>query len=334
MPITVALLLAAKAAAVTPGLQIQGLRPMAYAAAPTGSKVLVTLEDGGVRIFDAASHQTVRTLAKHKEPANAAAWSPDGFYVATGDETARIWIEDTRSGAKVREYRTHIRGIQKLSFNMQSRYIASTGKDDEIKVYDLESKSPKEMRGILGKGANFYGGTFSPKQPFMIGTAILAAGGGRLYDAKSGQVTGFLVGHDEQGANDVAFSPQGTRIATAGKDGTVSVLDAKTLKKVGTLRGHGDFVVTAAFSPNGRLLATGSVDRTVKVWDTVTMQKVADIPSQSSVGSPVAFTSDGKTLLTVSDQGFLQINSVSPAQAGSTVTTAVPVKTKAKKRHH
>ena len=71
------------------------LRPVALASAPTGSKVLVCNEDGSVRILDAKTHQVVRILAKHIQPAYAAAWSPDGEYVATGDETARIFIENT-----------------------------------------------------------------------------------------------------------------------------------------------------------------------------------------------------------------------------------------------
>jgi WD40 repeat protein len=315
--------------AIIPGPQIQGLRPLAFAAAPSGSQVLVTLEDGSVRIIDAKTRQTVRTLAKHLQPAYAAAWSPDGLFVATGDETARIWIENARSGQKVREYRTHTKGIQKLSFNLAGNLLISTGKDDEIKVYNLNKPAAKEVQSVLGKGANFYGASFNPRQPFVFATGILMAGGGRTYDASTGKVGSFIMGHDSQGAMDVAYNPQGTRVATAGKDSTTVIADTKTYKKIGTLKGHADWVMAVAFSPNGRLVATSSTDRTVKVWDAVTMQKVADIPNQSFVGSPVAFTGDGKTLVTVSDQGFLQVNAVTPAQSAATTTaTAKPPKKK------
>jgi len=313
---------------ITPSKTLEGIRAVALAAAPTGSQFLATLEDGSVRIIDSRTRQTVRNLAKHPQPAYAAAWSADGNFVATGDETARIWIENARSGEKVREYRTHTRGIQKVSFNLPRTQIISTGKDDEIKIYDLTSASAKEARSILGKGANFYGATFNPRLPNKFATAVLTIGGGRQYDSNTGNVAGFLTGHDAQGALDVAFSPAGTRAATGGKDGSAAIYDTKGGTKLANLRGHSDWVINVAFSPNGKLLATSSTDRTVKVWDVASFKKVADIPSQSFVGSPLAFTGDGKTLITVNDQGYVQLHNVAPAQMGA---LPAPIKVKATK---
>jgi WD40 repeat protein len=312
---------------------IQGLHPIAFAPAPTGSRFIACMEDGSVRIMDAKNHSTVRILAKHPQPAYAAAWSPDGTYVATGDESARIWIESPITGEKIREYRTHTKGIQKLSFNLTRQYLISTGKDDQINVYDLASNSPKETQRILGKGANFYGATFDPKLPYTISTGILGPGG-RTYDSNSGKVTGFLVTEDHQGVNDVTYNPSGTREVTCGRDGHALVWDVKSLKKIGTLSGHQDWVMVAAYSPNGKLIATSSTDHTVKIWNSNTCQKVADIASQSYVGSPVCFTGDGNALITVDDQNNLQINSVSPSQAFvEPPSKHAPVKVKKAKKH-
>ncbi|MDR3689775.1 MAG: hypothetical protein P4L46_10385 [Fimbriimonas sp.] len=313
---------------VTVGPIITGLRPIALAPAPTGSKFIVCLEDGSVRIMDAKTRSTVRILAKHPDPAYAAAWSPDGTYVATGDERARIYIESPITGGKIREYRTHTKGIQKLSFNMTRQYLASTGKDDQINIYDLSKPSIREARHILGKGANFYGASFSPKLPYDISTGILGPGG-RTYNSNSGQVTGFLTTEDQQGVFDVNFDGAGTHEVTAGRDGEAIVWDSKTRKKIGTLMGHKDWVVYAVYSPNGKFIATSSTDQTVKVWNAATLQKVADLPSQTSVGSPLCFTADGNTLVTVSDQGFLEFNNVSPSVKA--IEAPAPAKAKAKK---
>lgn len=304
---------------LAPSVEITGLRPIAFAPAPVGSNVLVTLEDGSNRIFNAKTRQTVRVLNKHPQACYGAAWSPDGAFVATGDETARIWIENAKTGQKIREYRTHTKGIEKLSFNVAGNLLISTGKDDEIKVYNLEKPQPKEVQHVLGKGANFYGAVFSPKLPYTFATGILMSGGGRTYDANTGNVANFLLGHDGQGAMDVAYSPTGNLVATAGKDTTTVLMDATSYKKIGSCKGHGDWVMTCAFSPNGNLIATGSTDGTVKVFDTKTCSKVADIPKQTYTGSPVAFTADGTSLLTVSDQGFLDVHAIAPAQAAQSV---------------
>ena len=309
---------------ITPAKQVPALRPIAFAPAPTGSKFVASMEDGSVRILDAKTGQTVRSLATHPQPAYAVGWSQDGRFIATGDESARVWVENALTGEKMREFRTHTRGVQKLSFNIGRTLLITTGRDDAIHVLDLNSTKPKEVRSILGSGANFYGATFNPRSLVEFATATLTIGGAREYDAMSGKPSGLLTGHDAQGALAVAYNPAATRIASGGKDGNVALYDGATLKRIATFKGHGDWVMDLAFSPNGRLLATSSTDQTVKVWDTKAMRKVADIPQQSFVGSPVCFTADGTTLVTVSDQGYLQYNKVNPHQVPE--VTKAPVK--------
>jgi WD40 repeat protein len=65
----------------------------------------------------------------------------------------------------------------------------------------------------------------------------------------------------------VAFNPDGTRLASAGNDKTVTVWDAATGQEVLTLTGHASVVQSVAFSPDGQRLASASEDRTVKVWE-------------------------------------------------------------------
>jgi WD40 repeat protein len=313
MPLLATLLLAAPVK-VTPAKTLVGIRPVALAAAPSGSKFLACLEDGSVRIIDAKTKMTVRQLDRHPGPAYAAAWSADGNFVATGDETARIWIHNALTGKKVREYRTHTKGIQKLSFNLPGTLLLSTGKDDQCNVYDLRTPSIKERLVVLGKGVNFYGGTFHPKLPYSFAVGMLG-GGVRFYDALTGKPTAFLTDAGGQGVFDFAFNPAGTRGVSAGRDGFAVLWDPKTLKKIGKFKGHGDWVVYTAVSPNGQLVATGSSDRTVRVWDIKTMTKVAEIDNSFTVGSPVCFTADGTSLVSVTDAGDLQISSITPAQA-------------------
>ena len=90
------------------------------------------------------------------------------------------------------------------------------------------------------------------------------------------------------------------------------------MKKIGSFKGHQDWVVRCAMSPNGKFLATSSSDRTVKVWDTTTFEKVADLPDQGAVGAPLCFTGDGKFLLSTGVDDSLEVYSISPAQPATT----------------
>src|SRR5262249_52597068 len=61
-----------------------------------------------------------------------------------------------------------------------------------------------------------------------------------------------LSGHTDA-VNGVAYSPDGTRLASASSDGSIRVWDALTGQEVlPPLRGHADQIYAVAYSPDGR----------------------------------------------------------------------------------
>jgi WD40 repeat protein len=77
------------------------------------------------------------------------------------------------------------------------------------------------------------------------------------------------------GVSSVAFSPDGTRLASASVDNAVvKVWDARTGQELHTLKGHTIGVSSVAFSPDSARLASASGDNTVKVWDARTGQEL------------------------------------------------------------
>lgn len=287
-----------------------GIRALAVAPAPTGSKIVVSTEDKSVHIVDAATGVKVRSLVGHPQPCNAVAWSPNGKYIATGDESARIWIWDAASGKKLRELeRKHLRGIQALSFNATSSMVMSTGNDDSVRVFDLSDG--KEKKYFLGKGSNLYGAKYLPGG----GTMWATLGSGVKYSMGKTMFT-FNV-PDNQGYWDAAYVPQSNVVLTAARDGRVGVWSTKTGQRTQFLNGHADWVVRLSITPNGRYAASSSTDMTVRVWDLKTYKQAAVLNDQSAVAAPITFTADGKYLVSCTSSGFMQVSTVTPTQMGA-----------------
>jgi WD40 repeat protein len=65
----------------------------------------------------------------------------------------------------------------------------------------------------------------------------------------------------------VAFSPDGSLLASAGDDGTVRLWDPRTGRQQASLTGHTGHVCAVAFSPDGSLLASAGDDGTLQLRD-------------------------------------------------------------------
>ena len=76
----------------------------------------------------------------------------------------------------------------------------------------------------------------------------------------------LFIGHTGK-IEDVAYSPDGTRLASGGADGTVALWDVSSRKLLSRWQSHKGESATVCFSPDGSRLASGGDDLTVKLWD-------------------------------------------------------------------
>ena len=102
----------------------------------------------------------------------------------------------------------------------------------------------------------------------------------------------------------VAFSPDGTRLATASRDGTARLWEVATGREQARLE-HDGWVTRVAFSPDGTRLATSN-DRTARLWEVATGREQARL-QHDGVVEAVAFSPDGTRLATASRDGTARL---------------------------
>ncbi len=110
------------------------------------SEVVAASEYGGTTLWATGSEEPLLHLG-WKSSVLAMAWSPDGRYLATGDQDASVhfWILDSESHMQMSGYPTK---VKELSWDSESRYLA-TGGGMEVCVWDCSGEGPEGTTPIL-----------------------------------------------------------------------------------------------------------------------------------------------------------------------------------------
>ena len=129
---------------------------------------------------------------------------------------------------------------------------------------------PKGAKARLGKGMP----SNVAYSPDGMQLAVASTIGIWRYDTRSGEALDLLTRDagtrpdaDRLTVYSVAYSPDGSILASGNHDQVICLWDAATGELKNTFTGHNHRVGNVAYSPDSSTLASGSGDGTVLLWD-------------------------------------------------------------------
>jgi WD40 repeat protein len=263
----------ANAVAPDPTVDPSSIDILAIDVSEDGKSIATASADGSASAWDAASSERRFTIGPEAGISDVA-WSPNGDLLATAgsDGGAGLVRIVDRSGEEVTVLREES-GVRfgSVQFSPDGRLLLTSrmaaGRADptipEVRLWDWAQSEVARTINAPAERA-----VFDPTGARIATTTNVPAGDAgivQIWDSTTGQELTSLEGHTG-GVWDVAFSPDGSSVATAGSDGTVRLWDPDSGGQVLVLRGHAGLVTTVTFSPDGSKLASVSADGIVRVW--------------------------------------------------------------------
>ncbi len=243
----------------------------------------VTTQHSLATLPDLSSYQTVlktvtssdELIAQSHEDGTVRVWNPD-----SGDEWAILRGYDGYADT--------------LSFSPDGSLLVTA--NQQTSTILLWPTQQGETQQLLLAGQPPV--AFSPDSRLIVTIGeeqtVLVSSLTQILDQQIETTVATLEGHLDN-INDLAFSPDGTQLATASADATISLWNPTTGQELQVLSGHRAAVERIVFSPDGSLLISVGADHTLRLWDAMNGEELAVLEGAMP---PLALSPDGTLIAT------------------------------------
>lgn len=107
--------------------------------------------------------------------------------------------------------------------------------------------------------------------------------------------------------NEAVFTPDGTRVVSAGEDGIIRLWNAATGQELATLEGHARRIFGLAISPDGSCIASGGDGSEVRLWDATSGDIIRMMRGHTKTVTCVAFSPSGDRIASTSTDKTIRL---------------------------
>lgn len=213
------------------------------------------------------------TSNEHKGRITVVQLSPNGEWLATGDEAGTVCVWGSRPGQHVLKNKVAVnKRILDIAWSFDSQRIAAVGDGAESKAKVFDYASGNNFGTVDGHSQRILSVAFKPTRPFRLATCgedmCVNFYEGPPFKWSTG-LTKDNGGHTKY-PNAVRYHPGGDYFVSVGSDSKIFVFDGKAgkmLYSVDSKENHKGTITSCAFSLDGKQLITSSMDKTAKLWN-------------------------------------------------------------------
>ena len=289
---------------------------------PDGTRIVTGDWNGKITLWDLNTEAALATYT-HKGYINSITFSPTGKFIATGsrDATATLW--DVETGTACFSI-THQDSVSSTTFSPDGALLATSSSDATATLWHIDTEEIRwtftherqEITFDIGHVETFNTGgigyiAFSPDGKYVATVGQRMDYCTALWDVETGEQL-WCVTH-EKPIDTVAFSPDGTSMATYHEDDTVSVLrvadgilipraiHAEKWRKIKTNlsidHDEDGWGRRVRFSPDGKHLAELKMGgNAITLWDVNTGKTIKELDEVRGRARTLAFSPEGHCL--------------------------------------
>ncbi len=226
-------------------------------------------EDARIALWTPGKTAPDTVLEGHRGPVVGVALSPDGMTLASAswDGTVRLWPLAGGAPIVLAGHRQNVNGV---AFTPDATAVVSAGYDGAVRIWPLREPGAPVVATL----------------PTPLNAVAVAPDGEIAAAGADGRVYFLSPPGERQGSVEalptpiiaLAMSGDGARLAAAGIQGAVAIIDRRARTLVRTLVGPGLPVWSLAFFPDNRTLLSGGADRVIRRWDSNSGAEIGSIP--------------------------------------------------------
>jgi WD40 repeat protein len=210
-----------------------------------------------VKVWDTESGKLLVECPLGKTLLRAAAFSPDGKWLAVASQDNTLRILNGETGKELLKIEVGaLWDVRNLAFRPDGRAVACPSRDG-VKVFD--PGTGKLIHELQGKQHTVESVDYSPNGQYLVSAGRDTTV--KIWDAKTGELLQTLKGHSF-GVEGASFSPDGQRLVSIG--GELKLWDVPSGQEVLNFPRYSGYCVT--FSPDGRRIAIGGAGKILWLW--------------------------------------------------------------------